>query len=99
MAKKPMITRTIQTTEVTVLCMDIQQGEPFNKDVTLPRTYKDNTAMLKAAAALIDTDEVKAVHIVRSEVKETLYGMTEEDFIANAVILPARSNKDASVND
>ena len=98
MAKKPMITRTIQTTEVTVLCMDIPQGEPFNKDVTLPRTYKDNTAMLKAAAAIIDTDEVKAVHVVRSEVKETLYGMTEADFIANAVILPARSNKDASVN-
>ena len=99
MAKKPMITRTIQTTEVTVLCMDIPQGEPFNKDVTLPRTYKDNTAMLKAAAAIIDTDNVKAVHIVRSEVKETLYGMTEEDFIANAIILPARSNKDASDND
>ena len=98
MAKKPMITRTIQTTEATVLCMDIQQGEPFNKDVTLPRTYKDNTAMLKAAAAIIDTDEVKAVHIVRSEVKETLYGMTGADFIANAVILPARSNKDASDN-
>ena len=98
MAKKPMITRTIQTTEVTVLCMDIQQGEPFNKDVTLPRTYKDNTAMLKAAAAIIDTDEVKAVHIVRYEVKETLYGMTEADFIANATILPARSNKDASGN-
>ena len=88
MAKKPMITRTIQTTEVTVLCMDIPQGEPFNKDVTLPRTYKDNTAMLKAAAAIIDTDEVK----------ETLYGMTEADFIANAIILPARSNKDASDN-
>ena len=79
--------------------MDIPQGEPFNKDVTLPRTYKDNTAMLKAAAAIIDTDNVKAVHIVRSEVKETLYGMTEEDFIANAIILPARSNKDASDND
>lgn len=98
MAKKPMITRTIQTTEVTVLCMDIPQGEPFNKDVSLPRTYKDNTAMLKAAAAIIDTDEVKAVRIVRSEVKETLYGMAEADFIANAVILPARSNKDASGN-
>ena len=94
MAKKPMITRTIQTTEVTVLCMDIQQGEPFNKDVTLPRTYKDNTAMLKAAAAIIDTDDVKAVHVVRSEVKETLYGMTEDDFIAAAEILPPRKGND-----
>lgn len=94
MAKIPMITRTIQTTEVDVLCMDIKQGEPFNTQVVLPRTYKDNTAMLKAAAAVIDNDEVKAVHVVHSEVKETLYGMKETDFIANADILPARAVKE-----
>ena len=94
MAKTPMITRTIQTTEVNVLCMDIKQGEPFNTTVTLPRTYKDNAAMLKAAAAVIDNEDTKAVHIVASEVKETLYGMKEVDFIANADILPARSTKE-----
>lgn len=94
MAKTPMITRTIQTTEVNVLCMDIKQGEPFNTTVTLPRTYKDNAAMLKAAAAVIDNEDTKAVHIVASEVKETLYGMTETDFIANADILPARTAKE-----
>lgn len=94
MAKNPMITRTIQTTEVNVLCMDIKQGEPFNTNVTLPRTYKDNAAMLKAAAAVIDNEDTKAVHIVASEVKETLYGMKETDFIANADILPARTVKE-----
>ncbi len=94
MAKTPMITRTIQTTEVNVLCMDIKQGEPFNTTVTLPRTYKDNAAMLKAAAAVIDNEDTKAVHIVASEVKETLYGMKENDFIANADILPARAVKE-----
>lgn len=94
MAKTPMITRTIQTTEVNVLCMDIKQGEPFNTTVTLPRIYKDNAAMLKAAAAVIDNDDTKAVHIVASEVKETLYGMKETDFIANADILPARTAKE-----
>lgn len=94
MAKTPMITRTIQTTEINVLCMDIKQGEPFNTTVTLPRTYKDNTAMLKAAAAVIDNEDTKAVHIVASEVKETLYGMKETDFIANADILPARTAKE-----
>lgn len=94
MAKIPMITRTIQTTEVDVLCMDVMQGEPCNRQVTLPRTYKDNTAMLKAAAAVIDNDEIKAVHIVHSEVKETLYGMKETDFIANAEILPVRAVKE-----
>lgn len=94
MAKTPMITRTIQTTEVNVLCMDIKQGEPFNTTVTLPRTYKDNAAMLKAAAAVIDNEDIKAVHIVASKVKETLYGMKETDFIANADILPARAVKE-----
>lgn len=94
MAKTPMITRTIQTTEVNVLCMDVKQGEPFNTTVTLPRTYKDNAAMLKAAAAVIDNEDTKAVHIVASKVKETLYGMKETDFIANADILPARTVKE-----
>lgn len=94
MAKTPMITRTIQTTEVNVLCMDIKQGEPFNTTVTLPRTYKDNAAMLKAAAAVIDNEDTKAVRIVASEVKETLYGMKETDFIVNADILPARAVKE-----
>jgi hypothetical protein len=89
-----MITRTIQTTEVNVLCMDIKQGEPFNTTVTLPRTYKDNAAMLKAAAAVIDNEDTKAVHIVASEVNDTLYGMKETDFIANADILPARTVKE-----
>lgn len=94
MAKTPMITRTIQTTEANVLCMDIKQGEPFNTTVTLPRTYKDNAAMLKAAATVIDNEDTKAVHIVASVVKETLYGMKETDFIANADILPARTAKE-----
>ena len=98
MAKIPMITRTIQTTEVDVLCLNIQEGEPFNKTVALPRTYKDESAMLKAAAAIIDSDAEKAVHVVHAEVKETLYGMKETDFIAMAQILPPRANKDAAMN-
>ena len=99
MAKIPMITRTIQTTEVNVLCLNIQEGEPFNKTVVLPRTYKDEAAMLKAAAAVIDSDTEKAVHIVRTEVKETLYGMKEADFISMAEVLPPRACKDAVEND
>lgn len=91
--RKPMVTRTIQTTEVSVLCIDLIKSEPFNKEVTLPRTYKDEKSMLKKAAEMIDSDEVKAVHIAHSEVKETLYGMSEEDFIANAKILPARTGQ------
>lgn len=89
--KKPMVTRTILTTEVTVLCLDLIKAEPFNKTVTLPRTYKDEKTMMKKVSAIIDTDEVKAVHVVDTKVNETLYGMTEEQFISMAEVLPSRS--------
>lgn len=88
----PMITRTIQTTKVSVLCLDVTNGEPCNMEVTLPRTYKDENAMLKAAKPLIETDTLKAVHIAHFSVCETLYGMKETDFIANAEVLPPRAN-------
>lgn len=89
--KKPMVTRTILTTEVTVLCLDLIKAEPFNKTVTLPRTYKDEKSMMKKVSAIIDNDEVKAVHVVDTKVNETLYGMTEEQFISMAEILPSRT--------
>lgn len=91
MARTPMVTRTIQTTKANVLCLNIVEGEPFNKVVTLPRTYKDENAMLKVISKMVDNDEVKAVHVVDSYVEETLYGMTEQRFIELAQILPPRN--------
>ena len=97
MARTPMVTRTIQTTKVNVLCLNIVEGEPFNKVVTLPRTYKDENAMLKVISKMVDNDEVKAVHVVDSYVEETLYGMTEQRFIELAQIMPPR--KEANADD
>lgn len=85
-----MVTRTIKTTKVNVLCLNIADAEPFNQCVELARTYKDEKAMMKAVSAIIDSDEVKAVHIVDSEVCEKLYGMTEQNFITNATELNKR---------
>ena len=87
MARKPMVTRTIVTTKVNVLCLDIKSAEPFNKVVTLPRTYKDEKQLLKKVEEIVNTDEVKAVHVVAKTEVETLYGMSEQDFINNAVVL------------
>ena len=97
MARKPMISRTIITTKVNVLCLDIQSAEPFNKSVTLPRTYKDDKKLLKKVEEVINTDDVKAVHIVDKEEIETLYGMTEQDFIDHATILDPTTRKVAEV--
>lgn len=91
MARTPMVTRTIVTTKAIIMCLDVEAGEPFNKEVTLPRTYKDEKALLKKVRPLVETDTVKAVHVVDTEEVETLYGMTEQEFIENAQILPPRA--------
>lgn len=90
MARIPQVTRTIQTTEATIMCLDIEKGEPFTKTLSLPRTYKDDKAILKQAEQELTTETVKPVHVVSSTVKETLYGMSETDFIKVAQVLPPR---------
>lgn len=92
--RKPMVTRTIQTTEATVLCIDITNSEPFNQTITLPRTYKDEKALMKKVASVIDDENVKAVHVVATKVNEVLYGMTEDDFVKMALVLPPRKPND-----
>lgn len=90
MARVPMVTRTITTTKANVLCLDIVAGEPFNEVVVLPRTYKDDKALMKQVSKVIDNEQRKAVHIVDKEEVETLYGMTEQEFIKLAKELPPR---------
>ena len=95
MARVSMVTRTIIATKVNVLCLNIETAEPFNKEVTLSGTYKDEKALQKAAEKTINSDTVKAVHVVDHEETETLYGMTEQEFIERAKILPPRDAKKA----
>lgn len=94
MARTPMITRTIVTTKVNVMCLDVEAGESMNLDVVVPRTYKDEKKLLKVVKESIETDTLKAVHIVDKEEVETLYGMPEQEFIRLAKVLPSRETKE-----
>lgn len=93
MAREIMITRTITSTKANVMCLDVEAGEPFNETVEVARTYKDDEALLKAVKPLIETDTIKAVHVVDKEVVETFYGMPEQVFIMNAKVMPPRKQK------
>lgn len=86
MAKVPMVTRTIKTTTATVLCLDIDSGEPYNLAFALPREQKNEKQILKAIAPMLkDEPTIKPVHVVDTVVNEQLYGMSETDFLAHAV--------------
>lgn len=93
MARKPQITRAIEATKVTVLCLNTETAEPFNKVIVLARKYKTNDKLMAKVREEIDNDTEKAVKIVSSEVFKELYGMSETDFIKNAVKLDAKTRK------
>lgn len=89
-----MVTRTIKSTRVTALCLDTQTAEPSNQTFIVGGTYpsdpKGNDRLLKKLKSAHETETFKVVSIVDKEVQENLYGMTEEEFISGAQILPAR---------
>ena len=90
MARVPSVTRTIQTTKANVLCIDLSTEQPFTQSVILPRTYTDERSMLKKIKPMLENETVKVVHVQNFTVESTLYGMTEEEFIKAAEILPPR---------
>lgn len=93
----PMVTRTCITTKCTLMCVDTVQGEVFNTTVEISRSHKDMNKLLKLCKeAYGETDVKKVVSIVSTEELETLYGMTEADFIAHAFILPKRGEKEVT---
>lgn len=80
MANK-MVTRTFRIMSVHVMTMDTTTNATEVKSITLPHVYTDNDKLLKEAKKRIDTDTIKAVYIVGSEVKEELRGVDEEKFL------------------
>ena len=84
MAKMRMVTRTIARTEVEVLCANKQTEQTEKVTLSVTGVYKDDRALIKAIVkALPDT---YAFIVIKSvTVSEKLYGMSEDDFIRNAV--------------
>lgn len=89
--REPKVTRTIETTTATVLCVNPETKEVFEKGLTLARTYKDEKALKKAIEKATINADFKVVSVISTKVNKTLYGMAEDKFIANAEILPDRN--------
>ena len=95
MARERMITRTITTTTVGVLVVNINTSEVCTKHFVLGQlAIRDEKTMLNNAQKHIDDETEKGlwVCVAIKDVKEqeTLYGMTEQDFIKYAKVLPPR---------
>lgn len=81
------------------MCLDIETGEPCNTIIVVPRTYKDDEALLKKVKEVLETETFKPVHVVSKEEIETLYGMSEQEFIEHAKVLPPRTVSEENVTE
>lgn len=99
MAKMKMVTRTVKVTKVNVMCLDIEKGEVFNNYATISGVFDNPEKLLKACKEVLDTDTEKAVAIVEKKEIEQLYGMSEQDFISMAELLPPRQSKDSEATE
>ena len=95
MARERMVTRTVGTTTIDVLVINIETAEVGTKSFVLGQNMvKDEKTMLNNAQKMLD-DETgttlwKCVAIKNIKEEETLYGMTEQDFLKYAKVLPPR---------
>ena len=103
MARVAMVTRTIKSTKVTCLCLDTITAEPstqvYQVSGVFPDDGKGNKKLLDVLKKNFETDTFKVVSISDKEVTELLYGMTEQEFIHSAAILPPRPEKKVEAQD
>lgn len=88
MARKPIVSRTIKTTNVHCLFYNIETGSTFEGDIVLPRTYKTEKDILKYIEKNTPLQEnVRLVHVKAWDVEQKLRSMTEEDFIKYSTVV------------
>ena len=96
MARIPMVTRTVATTKVKFLCIDVEKQIPVLEEKILSGTFKNDAEILQYARKNFETDSMRYAHVKETEIVGNLYGMTEQKFIENAEILPPRKNNDSA---
>lgn len=90
--RERMVTRTVTQTTAKVMCLNVNNSRVTINEYTIGGTCTE-VDLLKKCKKLFETDEFKLVHIESSKVEEILLGMTEEDFIRYATVLPPRKQQ------
>ena len=93
MARVRMITRTVVSTVFTVMAVNQSTMAVESVDVSIPSVDSLSDAKRIEAIKSNLPDGYLFVQITGKQEVETLYGMTEEEFIRLAKVLPPRASK------
>lgn len=89
-----MITRTFITTNVRAMAVDMTAEQVKDISIILPaKVDSADVARYLAKHSEFVPENFKVVAIKKTTYSETLYGMDESVFLANATVLPPRGTK------
>lgn len=80
MARKPMVTRSIESTVATVMVCNTETGKTENKQFVVAGTYKEEKHLVKEITKQLGKNEV-AVKVITTETVTTKYGMAIDLFM------------------
>ena len=90
MARERMVTRTVESAKVTVMAVNLETHEVTTPVITISNTIEPKKR-LKYIQENYSVTGIAIAAIINTEVVETLYGMTEREFIEKAKVLPPRT--------
>lgn len=93
MARKRMVTRTVEQTTAQVMTLDVTTAEVQVCTYNIGGKYSDED-LLKKLQKLFQTGTFKLVHIETQRTEELLLGIPEDEFIRLAQVLPARNKSE-----
>ena len=91
MARRRMVTRTINFTVAEVMTVNVNTAEVLTTEYRVNGTFEDESALLKALKKLYETDFLKLVKVDNWHDTEVLFGMDETKFMELAEVLPPRT--------
>lgn len=92
MPRVPQVSRTVTITNVCVMCVDILTQKVIEKNITLPRTFRDNRMIMKKLISTNKDENIRFVHIKSVKIEHKVYVMPEEKFIKSAECMPNKNN-------
>lgn len=92
MAREKMITRTITETTARIMCLDVKSAEVSINEFKIGGEWSAKPSkLLERLQGLYNTTTFKLVNIEDISEEEVLLGMSVEDFMRYAKVLPPQT--------
>lgn len=87
MGRFRQVTRTVEYTVATIMCVDITTKEVTSEDVTISGTFDDDNKLIREAKSVLP-EHLTPVSVENVSVQEKTFCMPESMFIKSAMVLP-----------